>query len=233
MQRWSLSLHQAERLTSWFGHGFDMMGTGEFAAQRGGGMANVHDVAAALLAATGPESPMKLQKLLYYSQAWHLAQHGTPLFDAPIEAWRRGPVVPEVYWQHEGQREVHSWEEGDPEALAAEECAVVQSVAKRYGGFSRHELSEMAHDEEPWRTARGDLPDTEPSTAPISHEVMERYFRRLVSDPETAVAEAQASAGIEGLEISTAAVAAARAVVRGEVSADEAIARRIEALLRS
>ncbi|MFD9740482.1 Panacea domain-containing protein [Umezawaea sp. NPDC059074] len=196
-------------------------------------MADVHDVAAALLAATGPESPMKLQKLLYYSQAWHLAGHGTPLFDAPIEAWRRGPVVPEVYRRHEGQHEVHSWEEGDPAGLTGAECAVVASVVERYAGFSRHELSEMAHEEEPWRSARGGLADSEPSSAPIRHEVMRRYFRRLTSDPETAVAEARASVGLEGLVVSADAVAAARAVVRGEVGADEAVAQRIEALLRS
>ena len=195
-------------------------------------MADVHDVAAALLAATGPESPMKLQKLLYYSQAWHLAGRGTALFDAPIEAWRRGPVVPEVYRRHVGLTEVHSWDEGDPSGLSAAEREVVETVVERYGGFSRHELSEMAHEEEPWRSARGGLPDSEPSSAPIPHEAMRRYFRRLTSDPETAVAEARASVGLEGLEVSTEALEAARAVVRGEVGADEAVARRIEALLR-
>jgi hypothetical protein len=61
---------------------------------------------------------------------------------------------------------------------------------------------------------------------------MRRYFRRLTSDPETAVAEARASVGIEGLEVSAEAVAAARAVVLGEIGADEAVAQRIEALLR-
>jgi uncharacterized phage-associated protein len=196
-------------------------------------MADVHDVAAALLAATGPESPMKLQKLLYYSQAWHLAGRGTALFDAPIEAWRRGPVVPEVYRRHVGLTEVHSWDEGDPSGLSPAEREVVESVVERYGGFSRHELSEMAHEEEPWRSARDGLPDSEPSSAPIPHEAMRRYFRRLTSDPETAVAEARASVGLEGLAVSTEALEAARAVVRGEVGADEAVARRIEALLRS
>ncbi|WNV90701.1 type II toxin-antitoxin system antitoxin SocA domain-containing protein [Umezawaea sp. Da 62-37] len=196
-------------------------------------MADVHDVAAAVLAATGPSSPMKLQKLLYYSQAWHLADHGTALFDAPIEAWRHGPVVPEVYRRHAGRNQVHSWQEGDPAGLAETEHAVVRSVVERYGGFTRHELSEMAHDEEPWRSARGTLPDTEPGNTPIPHETMRRYFHGLTSDPETAVAEARASARIEGLQVSEAAMTAARAVVRGEVGADEAVALRIEALLRS
>lgn len=43
-------------------------------------------------------TPLKLQKILYYVQANHLATHnGTPLFMDPIEKWQYGPVVPSVY----------------------------------------------------------------------------------------------------------------------------------------
>ncbi|MEV8437134.1 type II toxin-antitoxin system antitoxin SocA domain-containing protein [Actinosynnema sp. NPDC051121] len=195
-------------------------------------MADVHDVAAALLDATGPESPMKLQKLLYYAQAWHLAEHGEPLFDARIEAWRRGPVVPEVYHRHQGRSEVRAWEEGDPGRLAERERAVVASVVDRYGHFTRHQLSDMAHDEEPWRAARDGLPESEPGNAPLSHEVMARYFRRLTSGGEEAIAEAVGSARLEGLAVPEDVVATMRAVAAGELTVDEAIAREIEALRR-
>ncbi|PSL54601.1 putative phage-associated protein [Saccharothrix carnea] len=194
-------------------------------------MADVHDVAAAVLDATGPESPMKLQKLLYYAQAWHLARYDEPLFNARIEAWRRGPVVPEVYFRHQGRSEVCAWEEGDPGGLTERERGVVRSVVERYGHFSRHELSDMAHDEEPWRAARGDLPESEPSSTPLSHAVMARYFRRLTSDPELAVAEAVANVRLEGQDVSEDAVHAARQVAAGRLGADDAVARRIEALL--
>ena len=40
---------------------------------------------------------MKLQKMLYYQQGFHLAYFGEPLFDEEIEAWMYGPVVPSVY----------------------------------------------------------------------------------------------------------------------------------------
>lgn len=36
-------------------------------------------------------SNLKLQKLLYYEQGYHLAIFDTPLFDADIEAWMYGP----------------------------------------------------------------------------------------------------------------------------------------------
>jgi uncharacterized phage-associated protein len=44
-----------------------------------------------------PVDPMKLQKLLYLAQGWHLAFYGFGLFRQPIEAWRFGPVVPDLY----------------------------------------------------------------------------------------------------------------------------------------
>lgn len=195
-------------------------------------MQNVHDVIAALLATTGPESPMKLQKLLYYCQAWHLALHDEPLFDAPIEAWRRGPVVPEIYRLHEGLDQVIEWA-GDPAAIPVAERELVNSVVERYGGFTRHELSEMAHDEEPWQAARADLPESERSSEPLVHDVMARYFRRLMTDPETAIREAAASARFEGIEVTDEDIADMHAIAAGETSADESIAQRIEALLRS
>ena len=40
---------------------------------------------------------MKLQKMLYYQQGFHLAYFETPLFDEDIEAWMYGPVVPSMY----------------------------------------------------------------------------------------------------------------------------------------
>src|SRR5438309_2092560 len=40
---------------------------------------------------------LKLQKLLYYVQGFHLAMNGAPLFNEDIRAWDHGPVVPQVY----------------------------------------------------------------------------------------------------------------------------------------
>lgn len=44
-----------------------------------------------------PLSNMKLQKLLYYEQGYHLAYFDAPLFPDNFEAWLYGPVVPRVY----------------------------------------------------------------------------------------------------------------------------------------
>ena len=46
-----------------------------------------------------PIDQMKLQKLLFYAHAWHLAMNGAPLFDDDFEAWPWGPVVRDIYFQ--------------------------------------------------------------------------------------------------------------------------------------
>lgn len=43
-------------------------------------------------------TPMKLQKLLFYANAWHLAIKGTPLFEEDFEAWEWGPVQRDIYF---------------------------------------------------------------------------------------------------------------------------------------
>ncbi|RZK27839.1 MAG: DUF4065 domain-containing protein, partial [Hymenobacter sp.] len=68
---------------------------------------DVIDVAAYCLERQGPLGAMKLQKLVYYCQAWHLVVFNAPLYLEEIQAWAYGPVVYELYKQHRGQFVVH------------------------------------------------------------------------------------------------------------------------------
>ncbi len=40
---------------------------------------------------------LKLQKLIYYAQAWSLALFKTSLFNEDLQAWVHGPVAPSIY----------------------------------------------------------------------------------------------------------------------------------------
>lgn len=64
---------------------------------------SVVDVATYILERTDTITTMKLQKLAFYSQAQHLAQYGVQLFPEDFQAWRGGPVVPELYALHRGK----------------------------------------------------------------------------------------------------------------------------------
>src|SRR5207244_218694 len=71
-------------------------------------VASVFDVAKYILKQVQRTSAMKLQKLMYYSQAWSLVWDEAPLFPEKICAWANGPVVPELYAKHRGEFQV-SW----------------------------------------------------------------------------------------------------------------------------
>lgn len=148
-------------------------------------MATVMDVAAYILEKQGPMTAMKLQKLCYYSQAWHLVWEERPLFDEAIQAWANGPVVPDLYRLHRGQFRVNDGTEvgGDAAALRDDERGTVDAVLDFYGGRTAHWLSELTHRERPWldaRTAAG-LGDQERGTAVIEQAAMFEYYDGLTS----------------------------------------------------
>ncbi|PIT12209.1 hypothetical protein BGI30_02895 [Snodgrassella alvi] len=42
-------------------------------------------------------TPMKIQKLVYYAQAWYLKLYQAPLIDEYFSRWHYGPVIPSLY----------------------------------------------------------------------------------------------------------------------------------------
>jgi uncharacterized phage-associated protein len=93
-------------------------------------MAKVHDVAAYIIAKLRSVDAMKLQKLLYYSQAWSLVWDSRPLFSPKIEAWANGPVVRKVFKTYQGQYIISKSLEGDKSALKDIEQETVDAVLK-------------------------------------------------------------------------------------------------------
>ena len=124
-------------------------------------MANVLDVANLFLNLAEEQAnndlgdlmtDMKLQKMLYFAQCWHLVRHGEPLFDNKIEAWKHGPVVPEAYqhYKHNGWNPILS-QPVHYEAFTADELETILDVFHYYGRFSASGLRELSHKEgTPW-----------------------------------------------------------------------------------
>ncbi|MCI4659548.1 Panacea domain-containing protein [Cryobacterium zhongshanensis] len=79
---------------------------GETAAPGETGTVSIFDVAEYILAEKGEMSTMKLQKLLYFAQAWAITWTGEPLFAEDFEAWASGPVCRELYEMHQGEYSV-------------------------------------------------------------------------------------------------------------------------------
>ncbi|BDR53129.1 hypothetical protein KIM372_10360 [Bombiscardovia nodaiensis] len=143
-------------------------------------MANVGDVAKYILERGGGMTTMKLQKLCYYSQAWSLVWDEKPLFPEEIQAWANGPVCPELYHQHTGKFRVDADEiEGDSGKLSKDEKETVDAVLRFYGDMGAWELSSLTHKEDPWRAARGDLPQGAWCDRPITDAAMSEYYSGL------------------------------------------------------
>ncbi len=141
-------------------------------------MATVHDVAAYILKRQGTMTAMKLHKLLYYSQAWSLVWDEECLFKARIEAWANGPVVPSIYQKHRGKFKIHNWP-GDVTTLTSLQQETVDAVLKYYGGRSSQWLSDLTHQEDPWRDARKGLSPTQRSHQVIPEAAMTEYYESL------------------------------------------------------
>lgn len=139
-------------------------------------MANVHDVAAYIIGKTGEITAMKLQKLVYYAQAWHAVWSDHTLFDEEIQAWANGPVCTVLYQKHKGQFRVSVWPYGDATKLDADEADSVDVILASYGAFTAHQLSEMTHREDPWIDARDGLVDGVRSNRPITVGAMVEYY---------------------------------------------------------
>lgn len=166
-----------------------------------GGTVGVDDVAAAFVAALGPMPATKLEKLLYYAQAWSVAAHGRSLFDDDIEAWVEGPVIDKIYQQHKGSWMVHSWPAGDPQGLSAHARRVVTDIVHRYGELSGDALSELTHQESPWRDTRAGLAPDARSRRVIPLDMMARYYGGQLLRGDDAVRHAAANAAMEGLSV--------------------------------
>lgn len=135
------------------------------------------------LADSGPEpdplTNLRLQKLLYYVQGWSLVARESQFFPEGIEAWRHGPVVPDVY--HGLPKDlgcdpiIQDYFQNAPD-LSAEEQRFVSSVWEAYKGYSATALRQKTHQESPWKDAWGDRPADGSGNDPIGIDAIDVFF---------------------------------------------------------
>src|SRR3989338_5532528 len=102
-------------------------------------------------------SNKKLQKLLYYAQAWSLVINKERLFNDPIEAWVHGPAIPAVYstFREFGFNDIKvPVSESDLATLSEKEKGVLDEVWTVYGKYDAGYLELLTHSELPWQEAR-------------------------------------------------------------------------------
>lgn len=136
---------------------------------------NAIDIAKKIVCRTDVEhgdtiSNLKLQKLLYYMQGFHLAFFDAPFFNESIEAWTYGPVVPVVFreFKRYQNRAINPHNYCGELVLTDEEQQMFDRVYNEYNRFSAVALMQMTHSEGPWKShAIGDV---------ITNEEMRKHF---------------------------------------------------------
>lgn len=141
-------------------------------------------------------SPLKLQKMLYYSQAWFmvfLGRENTLFKDIP-QAWVNGPVYPVIYYEYKDKAanmcdhlESSVFFDGDPADglkyftdllnFDADKIELIESIVMLYGSQSQNNLILLTHSELPWAETRGNLPPYARSDKEIPLDLMYRYYK--------------------------------------------------------
>ncbi len=137
-----------------------------------------------------PLDPMKIQKLVYFAHGWHLGLGGGPLCADRVEAWRWGPVFPELYhcvkrWGNRAIRKPLEIRDFDgrhyrwttPEVSGEPDFSrrVIQRVWDVYGHMSGWALSQLTHEKgTPWDKIRASYPGMR--DVEIPNELIQQYF---------------------------------------------------------
>ena len=151
----------------------------------------MHDarvIANALIARHGVNTltPLRVQKLTYLCHGWMLGLYGEPLSRQQVEAWRWGPVIPDLYYQlrqYGGQPVPELINLGalgfDPDdvRLSDREADLVGQIIEVYGDFTGPQLSTLCHKPGSpwdliWRPGRS-------RTAVIPDRIIQRYYAEL------------------------------------------------------
>lgn len=119
---------------------------------------NAIDIAKKIICKTDVEhgdtlSNLKLQKLLYYMQGFHLAFFDEPFFNESIEAWTYGPVVPVVFQEFKKYKKdsINPDNYHDDLVLTDDEQQMFDMVYSEYNRYSAVALMNMTHTEGPWK----------------------------------------------------------------------------------
>lgn len=137
----------------------------------------------------GPMSHLKLQKLLFYCEAYHLAYFGQSLINEEFEAWVHGPVCRELFNTFRDKSLLYSdlaHTGPDPtedisNAITSDQYSLLDEVLSGLSEWTGPELERATHNEAPWKEARNGLGPADRCTAVISKDRMEEFYKKDLS----------------------------------------------------
>lgn len=127
-------------------------------------------------------SNLKLQKMVFYCQAYHIARYRERLIDNQFEAWRHGAVLPALYddYSYLGYSNIHKYNEVEYNNMRSEFgeylTGFLDKIIDKYSVLTPSEIRELNHREEPWIEAREGYEPEERCNEEIKEEIIYRYY---------------------------------------------------------
>lgn len=154
-------------------------------------MKSIHDIADYIIKKNdygcSDISMLKLQKLLYYAQAYYLANYKKPLFNEEFQAWVHGPVNREIFDRFKETHSLYSIATCkdlrigfDEEILSNKEREYIDDFLNSFGHLSGTDLEVMSHHDAPWIKARNGLKPLDKCENIISKDEMLVYYSKIL-----------------------------------------------------
>lgn len=159
-----------------------------FKGEGEGKMPNIFDVANYFISKSrnkleNPMTPLKLQKLCYYAQAWSLVWDKKELFSDDFQAWVHGPANYKIYKKYDYVTKDGIIKKVDHgfriEIFTKEQIETLEEIWTAYGKYSGDYLEQLTHQERPWKETRGNLPPGMGCDRIITKKLMKEFYSKL------------------------------------------------------
>ena len=124
-------------------------------------------------------SNLKLQKIMYYAQALHLALFDQELFEDKIEAWKYGPVISDMYHEFKIYKDNPLPSNALDQSLYSTEIReYLNEIYNTYSQCSGWKLRDLTHIiNSPWNLVY----KNKTSTLEIPNALMKRFYEVIIS----------------------------------------------------
>lgn len=130
-------------------------------------------------------SNKKIQKMVYYAYVWYIVENNDTnnikrvLFSEQPEAWIHGPVFPTLYDKYKENGRDNIKYDGAEINLNEKISTFLDEILGVFGNFDGDQLELMTHKEEPWKKARLELKEDQPSSNIITLESIYDYYSSI------------------------------------------------------
>lgn len=138
----------------------------------------------------GPMSHLKLQKLLFYCDAYHMAYFGEELITDEFEAWVHGPVSRIIYNSLKDKSILYSdlsYSKNDinPDdeikKLTFDQQTIISDVLRELSTWTGMQLEAATHREYPWIEARKGYGEAAKCSVRISKKTTLEFYKKEIN----------------------------------------------------